>query len=200
MDAQAVRRSNRRMDGRDHGDDAASSADYPRTGFAAQLRRIARLIKTDSGIEVAAVDYNGWDHHVDEGPIDGNMARHLRHVGEGIAAFVADLDPRFDRVMLLMMSEFGRAVKQNGNAGTDHGHGGIMLAVGGMVEGGRVFGRWTGLDPRHLYEQRDLPVHTDFRTVFAQTLDHLFRFDGIAERLFPQYTPHDPPLELLHRV
>lgn len=173
--------------------DDSGGARYPTTPFGSQMRRIARLIKAGRGLEVAAVDYGGWDHHIDEGPINGNMAKHLRYLSDGVAAFVKDIGPRIDHTTILVMSEFGRTVKENGNFGTDHGHGGVMLAIGGKVKGGQVYGRWTGLDPKHLYEQRDLPVHTDFRVVFAETLHRQFGFDAIREGLFPQYTSDSPP-------
>ncbi len=171
--------------------------DYPDSPFARRMQKIAKVIKAKSGLEIAAVDYNGWDHHVDEGPVDGNMARHLASVSDGIEAFARDLGSRMSRVLVLVMSEFGRTVKENGNEGTDHGHGGLMLAVGGMLNGKQVCGRWTGLEAGKLYEERDLPVHTDFRVVLAETLHGLFGFDGIKAGLFPEYTPTSPPLEFM---
>lgn len=170
---------------------------YPGSSFGRQMRQVAGIIKADAGLEIAAVDYDGWDHHVDEGPSEGNMAKHLSNVSAGVGAFVRDLGPRMDRVLILLMSEFGRTVAENGNRGTDHGHGGLMIAVGGMVEGGRVLGRWNGLAEDQLYEGRDLPVHTDFRNVFAETLQSLLGFDGVAAGMFPEYAPAAPPLEFL---
>lgn len=178
---------------------AADSAgtSYPDSPFGRQMRQVAAILKADCGLEIAALDYNGWDHHVDEGPVEGNMARHLANVSAAIGAFTRDLGPRMNRVLVLVMSEFGRTVGENGNAGTDHGHGGLMLAVGGRLDGKRVCGKWTGLEAGQLYEERDLPVHTDFRNVFAETLHRLFGFDGIKAGLFPEYTPASPPLEFL---
>jgi len=91
-------------------------------------------------------------------------------------------------------------VKENGNQGTDHGHGGFMLAIGGMVRGGQVYGKWTGLEDPQLYRKRDLPVHTDFRNVFAETLRQVFGYNSIKEGLFPEYTRQAPPLEILNQV
>jgi uncharacterized protein (DUF1501 family) len=175
-----------------------TTARYPASGFGRQLRDIAKVIKADRGLEVTALDYGGWDHHIDEGPVNGAMGRMLSDVSAAIGAFVEDLGPkRMDQVLLLLMSEFGRTVHENGNKGTDHGHGGFMLAVGSRVQGKRVYGKWTGLDERHLYEGRDLPVHTDFRVVFAETLKEVFDFDGIKAGLFHDYTPASPPLGFL---
>jgi uncharacterized protein (DUF1501 family) len=172
------------------------AAKYPQTGFGRQMRDIARLIKARRGLEVTALDYGAWDHHINEGPLDGQMARQLADVSGSIGAFADDLGSHlFQNV--LVMSEFGRTVKENNNRGTDHGHGGFMLAVGGKLNGRQVYGRWTGLDEPQLYEGRDLPAHTDFRVVFAEVLQGHFGFDGIKAGLFPKYTPHAPPLHFL---
>lgn len=170
---------------------------YPDSSFGRQMQQIARVIKANKGLEIAAVDYNGWDHHTDEGPLNGNMAGHLAKVSAGIGAFTEDLGKRMDRVLILVMSEFGRTVKENGNIGTDHGHGGLMFAVGGMVNGRQVLGKWTGLDPARLYEKRDLPVHTDFRNIFAETLHKLHGYDGIKAGIFPEYSRANSPLDFM---
>jgi len=180
--------------------EAEKKVKYPDSNFGRQMQQIAKVIKAKRGLEIAAVDYNGWDHHVDEGPIDGNMAKHLRNVSSSIGTFAKDLGPRMDRVMVLVMSEFGRTAKENGNLGTDHGHGGLMMAIGGMLNGRQVCGKWNGLDEDNLYENRDLPVHTDFRNVLAETLHSLFGYDGIKSGLFPDYTPATPPLEFMRSV
>jgi uncharacterized protein (DUF1501 family) len=173
---------------------------YPNFSFARQMQQIARVIKAGKGLEIAAVDYGGWDHHTDEGPLNGNMADHLAKISAGIGAFAKDLGPRMDNVLVLVMSEFGRAVQENGNTGTDHGHGGLMFAIGGRVNGHQVLGKWTGLDPSQLYEERDLPVHTDFRNVFAETLQTLHGYNGIQNGVFPEYTPANPPLDFINPV
>lgn len=176
----------------------ASTARYPTSGFARQMRDLAKLIKADRGFEVSAIDYGGWDHHINEGPVAGAMGRMLGDVSATLGAFVEDIGPlRAQTTLVLVMSEFGRTVHENGNQGTDHGHGGFMLAVGGKVSGHRVFGRWTGLSEDKLYEKRDLPVHTDFRVVFAETLKGMFGFDGIKLKLFPEYSADSPPLGFL---
>jgi uncharacterized protein (DUF1501 family) len=171
---------------------------YPNSSFGRQMRDIARLIKARRGLEVTALDYGGWDHHINEGPVNGQMARQLGDVSASIGAFVDDVGALLMKnVLILVMSEFGRTVKENDNNGTDHGHGGFMLAVGGRVNGKAVYGKWTGLADNQLYEKRDLPVHTDFRMVFAAALKGVFGFDGMKAGMFPEYTPDSPPLDYL---
>ena len=169
---------------------------YPRGRLPAQLADIAAVIKAGEPLEISAVDYGGWDHHSYQA---GQMDRMLQHLAQSIAAFARDLgDERMKRVTVLTMTEFGRTVRENGSQGTDHGHGGFMLAVGGPIHGGQIYGKWTGLGTRALYEGRDLPVWVDFRDVFAETLAGLFRFD-VRERpdFFPAYEkPLSKPLKL----
>jgi uncharacterized protein (DUF1501 family) len=162
---------------------------YPGHPLGERLRQIARVIKAGAGLEVAAVDYPGWDHHAREGGADGRMYQMLQVLAEGIAAFTEDLgEERMQKVLVLTMSEFGRTVKENGNGGTDHGHGGIMLAAGGMVQGGQVYGGYSSLDTKQLYEERDLQVHTDFRAVFDEVLRSVFAFNP-PNGFFPDYRP-----------
>jgi uncharacterized protein (DUF1501 family) len=87
-----------------------------------------------------------------------------------LRAFHDDLGDRIEDVVIVTMSEFGRTVKENGNGGTDHGHGNVMLALGGPVQGGQVYGRWPGLEREQLYEARDLAITTDFRTVLGEVV------------------------------
>lgn len=153
-----------------------AAAGYPEHGFGNQLRQLARLIKANAGLEVACIDYPGWDHHVRQGGVTGTMSTMLGVLATGLAAFAKDLGNNMDNVAVLTMSEFGRTVRENGNMGTDHGHGGVMLAMGGLVKGGRVYGRWNGLEDKHLYQGRDLPANTDYRSVFDETLRQVFGF------------------------
>jgi uncharacterized protein (DUF1501 family) len=148
----------------------AEAARYPQGGLGARLERIARLIRSGDDVEIACADYNGWDHHANEGGVDGALARMLDHLARALAAFATDLGPDLDRTLVLTMTEFGRTCRENGNAGTDHGHGGLMLALGAGVRGGRVVGAWPGLGDRDLWQGRDLPVTTDFRDVMAEAL------------------------------
>ena len=143
-------------------------AQYPASPFGQSLKQIAQLAKADVGLEVAFADVGGWDTHVNQGAAQGQLATRLDDFGRSLAALVADLGDRMEDTVVLTMSEFGRAVSENGNRGTDHGHGNAMLVIGGGVRGGRVHGQWPGLARDRRYEGRDLAVTTDFRDVFGE--------------------------------
>jgi uncharacterized protein (DUF1501 family) len=164
----------------------ANGAAYPRGPLGNSLRQISQLIKADVGLEVAFTDVGGWDTHAAEGGGNGQLANRLRDFGQAIAAFAQDLGSRMADVTLVTMSEFGRTVRENGNRGTDHGHANVMLLLGGGVAGGKVYGRWPGLNSAHLYENRDLAVTTDFRDVFAEVLAKRMRVTAL-DRVFPGY-------------
>lgn len=174
---------------------------FPKSRFGKQLRDLAKIVNAERGLEVTALDIGGWDHHINEGPIEGQLGKKLGDLSESIGAFVENVgSQRMENVLILIMSEFGRTVKENGNKGSDHGHGGMMIAVGGPVKGGKVYGKWTGLEKDKLYQQRDLPVHTDFRLVFAETLKDLYGFDGMKLGMFPQYNTALGPLDFLQTM
>jgi uncharacterized protein (DUF1501 family) len=161
-------------------------AEYPRSPFGQAMLQIAQLIKSDLGLEVAFAETGGWDNHVNEGGTNGQLATRLDDFSRGISALVTDLGDRMADVVVLTMSEFGRSVSENGNRGTDHGHGNAMLAIGGEVKGGQVYGRWPGLKIEQRYENRDLAVTTDFRDVFAEVV---VRHLGVKDPspIFPGY-------------
>ena len=146
----------------------AKSAEYPPGDFGRVMTQVAQLIKADVGLEAAFVEIDGWDTHVNQGGSGGQLAGRLHDFSRGIAAFDHDLGDRMADVLLLTMTEFGRAARQNGNRGTDHGHASCFFALGGNVRGGKVLGDWPGLAPEQLFEERDLAVTTDFRAVFAE--------------------------------
>ncbi|HVG24444.1 MAG TPA: DUF1501 domain-containing protein [Thermoanaerobaculia bacterium] len=151
------------------------------------LQQVAALIKADVGVEVAFVETNGWDTHAGQ---NAPLANNLKRLSDEIAAFAKSVGSRMNDVVLVTTSEFGRTVKENGNRGTDHGHGTVMLVLGGATRGGKVHGAWPGLGREQLFEGRDLAVTTDFRDVFAEVLSkHL----GVREmgRVFPGYAPRD---------
>ena len=158
---------------------------YPRE--AQDFADVAKLIKANVGLETAWIDLGGWDTHRNEGSYEtGDLPRQLDRLGRALAAFRADLGPDFERVLVLVMSEFGRTAHENGTGGTDHGHGNFMLLLGGKVQGGRVLGTLPGLASDQLFEGRDVPVTTDFRDVLAEVCErHLHLPDASA--LFPGY-------------
>jgi uncharacterized protein (DUF1501 family) len=137
-------------------------ASYPRTPFGQAMQEIARLAKADVGLEIAFAESNQWDHHVNEGGSVGQIANRLADFADGISALARDLGERMADTIILTMSEFGRTVAENGNRGTDHGHGNAMMLIGGGVRGGRVHGEWPGLNHDQRHDGRDLKVTTDF--------------------------------------
>lgn len=172
---------------------AARGAEYLHSQLGNSLRQIAQIIKADLGLEIALADVGGWDTHVNQGASEGQLAGRLTDLGRALAAFARDLGARMADVVVLTMSEFGRTVAENGNAGTDHGHGTAMLVLGGAVKGGRVCGRWPTLDPARRFEGRDLAVTTDFRDVFAEVLTyHLGAGATDLHAVFPGYEALKP--------
>jgi uncharacterized protein (DUF1501 family) len=166
------------------------AAEYPNGAFGQSLRQIARLIKSDVGVEVAFADIGGWDHHVNEvgaQPSQGQLAQRLGEFGGSLDAFWKDLGDRMADVTVVTMSEFGRTARENGNRGTDHGHANVMFVMGGNVRGGKVYGDWPGMEDHQLYEGRDLALTTDFRDVLSELVEkHLGNRD--LRDVFPGYT------------
>ncbi|MBV8452839.1 MAG: DUF1501 domain-containing protein [Deltaproteobacteria bacterium] len=156
-------------------------------GFPYDAARLARLIVRDPTIRLAFLALGGWDTHINQGSSGGQLADHLKPLGEGLASFAQALGPHYHDTVVIVISEFGRMVRQNGNGGTDHGHGNVMWVMGGPVHGGNVYGAWPGLSPQHLYQERDLAVTTDFREPIAAVLStHLGLGDSQISRVFPQ--------------
>lgn len=172
----------------------AAGVRYPQSPLGQALMQVAFLIKSDVGLEVAFAESGGWDTHVRQGTITGTFARNARDLGRSIEAFWSDLGGFRDDVVLMTMTEFGRTVRENGSGGTDHGHGSCLFVLGDQVDGGKVHGTLPKLADSALYEGRDLPVTTDFRSVFAGVASQHF---GLAENapLFPGWS--GPPVSLL---
>jgi uncharacterized protein (DUF1501 family) len=163
-----------------------NGAEYPRSQFGQRLLQIAQLIKANVGLEIAFADIGGWDTHVNQGASTGQLATRLDDFARSISALVTDLGDRMDDVVIMTMSEFGRMARENGNRGTDHGHAGALFVIGGSVKGGKVHGKWPGLEQEQLYEGRDLALTTDFRSVFAEVVsDHLGA--RALDRIFPGF-------------
>lgn len=167
----------------------ANGAVYPNTDLGRSLKQIAQLIKAGVGLEVAFTDTGNdvrWDTHVNEGNSRGQLANFLRTFALSIAAFATDLGKGMDDVVVLTMSEFGRTARENGNRGTDHGHGNTMFALGNSIRGGKVYGDWKGLKNDQLNEGRDLAVTTDFRDVFGEAAAKHLGAKDLA-KVFPGY-------------
>jgi len=155
-------------------------------GFPGDAARLGTLMRRDPAIQLGFMAVGGWDTHVRQGSSRGQLTERLSPLGQGLAALTTELGPVFEQTVIVVMSEFGRTVRQNGNGGTDHGHGNVMWLMGGPVAGGRVMGRWPGLEDRALHEGRDLAVTTDFRAVLAGLCErHLRTSDALLQRVFP---------------
>ncbi len=167
-----------------------NGAEYPQSRLGRSVMQVGQLIKADIGVEVMFVDCGGWDHHVNEGGAQGQLANLLRDLGQTLAAFHRDLGERMENIVVVTMSEFGRTAHENGNRGTDHGHANCMFVMGGAVKGGKVYGKWPGLDTQQLYEGRDLALTTDFRSVLGEIL---LRHQGVKDlkTVFPGFD-NDP--------
>ena len=163
-----------------------SGAEYPHGKLGQDLQQVAQLIKADVGLEVAFSNVGGWDNHVNEGGVEGQMANNLKELGDALTAFHRDLGDRMADVVVLTMSEFGRTARENGNRGTDHGHANAMFVVGNTVRGGKVYGDWPGLKNDQLYEGRDLALTTDFRNVFGEIAQKHLGANNL-KAVFPGY-------------
>lgn len=168
---------------------------YPKSPLGQSLRYIAQLIKTDVGIEVAFAESGGWDTHVQQGTANGAFARHARDLSQSITAFWNDLGAFQDDVVLMTMTEFGRTVPENSSGGTDHGRASCLFVLGNNVAGGKVYGSVPELVPEELEEGRDLPVTTDFRSVFSAVASKQLGIEK-KEVLFPGW--NGEPLSILN--
>lgn len=163
-----------------------NGAQYPKSRYGQSLQEIAELFKADVGLEVAFLDSGGWDNHVNEGGVQGQLSNLLRDLAQGIAAFHQDMGDRMGDIVFVSMSEFGRTAHENGNRGTDHGHANCMFVMGGPVKGGKVYTRWPGISEDKLHEGRDLAVTTDYRSVLSEILSkHLGNPD--LSKVFPGF-------------
>lgn len=161
---------------------------YPRGQVGRAFADIARLLKAGVGTRLAFTDIGGWDTHNRQAPV---LDRRLRELAAALAAFAADLGPALDRTAIVVMSEFGRTVAENGTGGTDHGHGNVAWVLGAGTRGGRVYGRWPGLGEADLFEGRDLAVTTDFRDVVGEVWQAQFGPAGPV--LFPGHSAGPGP-------
>src|SRR5205814_2659324 len=150
------------------------------------MRRVRQAATAGGALQVAFAELGDRATHVNQGPAQGQLANRLDDYSRSIAALVADLGDRMEDTVVLTMSEFGRAVNENGNRGTDHGHGNAMIVIGGAVKGGHVYGKWPGLAVERRYEGRDLAVTTDFRDVFSEIVVRHLGVDD-PRSIFPGY-------------
>ncbi|MEM7515368.1 MAG: DUF1501 domain-containing protein [Planctomycetota bacterium] len=166
----------------------SGGAVYPDSEFGNRLKHTAALIKADIDLEAIEIDRGGWDDHDNMGPLNGALADRLTELSQALAAFRTDLGAEMNRVTVVAQSEFGRRVDANGSGGTDHGRGGLMMLMGGNVNGGQVYRNWVGLSTDDL-DDLALPVQIDYRDVLSEVL---FRRMGNPASVFPNYTPTYP--------
>jgi uncharacterized protein (DUF1501 family) len=164
----------------------ANGVVYPNSPLGGSLRQIAQLIKMDVGLEVAFTESGGWDTHFNQGTDNGTFARSVTDLSSSMAAFWKDLDAYQDDVTVMTMTEFGRTVHQNGTGGTDHGRASCNFILGNDVAGGKVYGDVKALAVENLEDGRDLPVTTDFRSVFSTVADAHLQFAN-DRVLFPDW-------------
>lgn len=168
---------------------------YEERDFGQAMQTIAQLIKADVGVEIACVDLGGWDTHVAQGGVAGAQASLMAELANGLAAFYEDLQERVSGVTVVVMSEFGRRVQENGGLGTDHGHGSMMMVLGGGIRGGQVYARWPGLEPEQLVGPGDLAVTTDYRDVLGELIRKRLNNPQLTA-VFPGYVVNEMGLAL----
>jgi uncharacterized protein (DUF1501 family) len=163
---------------------ASNGATYGTDEFSQGLRQLAQLIKADVGVEAASIDIGGWDSHFTQQTLLPGLATKL---SQGLAAFRRDLDTRMRTTTVVVMTEFGRRVRENSAFGTDHGRGSVMFVLGGGVKGGRVIGPWPGLNDDLLEGPGDLPVINNYRNVLAPVLQRHGAEPSNFATIFPDY-------------
>ena len=162
----------------------AAGVEYPNSEFGNRIKQVAQLLKSNLGVEAAFTDMGGWDTHQNQGSIEGQLAGRLRDFSQSIAAFWRDMGDDAEDISLVTMSEFGRTARENGTAGTDHGHANVMFVLGSNVRGGKVYGRWPGLSREQLNEGRDLALTTDYRQVLGELVTNTMGASNL-ELVFP---------------
>ena len=170
-----------------HADQADRGATSPK-GFELSARRIGRLLRDT--FNLGFVDVGGWDTHVNQGGAKGYLADRLGELGRGIAGFAEEIGPAWSDTVVVVVSEFGRTFRENGSRGTDHGHGSTYWVLGGGIRGGRIAGPQVRADEAHLFQNRDWPVLTDYRSLLSGLLGRLYGLDQTAlKRIFPGNDP-----------
>jgi uncharacterized protein (DUF1501 family) len=165
-----------------------NNASYDNSPLGRSLKTLAQMIRMDMGLQVATVDYGGWDTHEHQQGAFNNLTESL---SKSLGAFYNDISSTNKKVTLLVMSEFGRRLKANKSGGTDHGHGNVMLVLGNYVNGGKMYGKWPGLDNQHLDNNVDLAVTTDYRTVLSEILVKRLNNTKL-DYIFPGLTEYKP--------
>jgi uncharacterized protein (DUF1501 family) len=153
-------------------------------GFETEAQRIAKLMKDK--YHIGFIDVGGWDTHVGEGGANGYLANHLNQLGNGLASFAQEMGPDWRDTVVVVISEFGRTFRENGNRGTDHGHGTVYWVLGGGINGKRVLGEQTHVEQATLFQNRDYPVLNEYRAIFAELFSRMYGLNATQiDSIFP---------------
>jgi uncharacterized protein (DUF1501 family) len=159
-------------------------------GFESEARRIAKLMREK--YNVGFVDVGGWDTHVGQGGATGYLASRLDELGTGLAAYAQEMGPDWRKTVVVVMSEFGRTFRENGNRGTDHGHGTVLWVLGGGIRGGSIPGEQVRVSQATLFQNRDYPVLNEYRALLAGLFSRMYGLTPeLAGRVFPSVKPRD---------
>jgi uncharacterized protein (DUF1501 family) len=171
---------------------AANRGAITAKGFASQTHKIATLMKNSPHASLGFIDVGGWDTHVNQGASDGQYANNLKNLGDGLLEFRNTMGEQWKNTTVIVISEFGRTAHENGNRGTDHGHGNVMWLLGGSLKGGRITGHWNGLNAQNLHENRDLNVYNDYRSVIGNLWTRTYGLNNNQlAQIFPGYQKQD---------
>ena len=169
---------------------AASRNAITAKGFEGEARRIARLMR--ERYHLGFVDVGGWDTHVGQGAGQGYLAGRLGELGKGLAAYADEMGPAWKDSTVIVVSEFGRTFKENGNRGTDHGHGSVYWVLGGAVRGGQILGEQVSVDAAHLFQNRDYPVLNEYRAMLGGLFGRLYGLSSAQlGQVFAEAAPRD---------
>ncbi|WP_457355190.1 DUF1501 domain-containing protein [Roseateles sp. P5_D6] len=170
--------------------EAASRGAIAAKGFALEARRIARLMR--ERVTLGFIDVGGWDTHVGQGGATGQLATKLGELGRGLALFADEMGPQWNNTVVVVVSEFGRTFRENGNRGTDHGHGSAYWVLGGGVKGGRVMGEQVEVKAATLFQNRDYPVLNEYRALFGGLFKRMYSLnDAQLAAVFPGASARD---------
>lgn len=156
--------------------EAASRDAITAKGFELESRRVAKLMRDK--FDIGFLDVGGWDTHVGEGAATGYLGGRLEELGRGLAAVAEEMGPAWRNTVIFVLSEFGRTFRENGNRGTDHGHGSVYWVLGGGIRGGRIVGEQTRLTQAALFQNRDYPVLNEYRAVLAGLFARMYGLDA----------------------
>ncbi|HEY0954802.1 MAG TPA: DUF1501 domain-containing protein [Roseateles sp.] len=170
--------------------EAASRGAIAPKGFALEARRVARLMR--ERVTLGFIDVGGWDTHVGQGGATGQLANKLGELGRGLALFADEMGPQWDNTVVVVVSEFGRTFRENGNRGTDHGHGSAYWVLGGGVRGGRIAGEQQQIKAATLHQNRDYPVLNEYRDVLGGLLARMYGLNAAQlAQVFPGASARD---------